>query len=320
MKPTIAVILPCYNEAIPIAQVIQDFKKQLPDCTVYVYDNNSTDATIANAINAGAVVVRETRQGKGYVVRRAFADVDADIYVMADGDGTYDASAVQQMINVLCTEQLDMVVGSRQDSEQDNLYRKGHRLGNWLLTNTIGFLFGFRFNDVLSGYRVFSKRFVKSFPSIATGFEIEAMLTVHALELDLPCQEVPTQYFQRLEGSESKLSTYKDGFRILRTILDLFRKIKPLYFYGYLAILIAGLSMLIMLPIWVDFLHTGQVSRFPSAFLSIALMICALISLICGLIMEHASTNHWELKYLNYLNYPAISPKNALTFNSTDKK
>ncbi|MEQ1636958.1 MAG: glycosyltransferase, partial [Methylococcales bacterium] len=304
MKPTIAVILPCYNEALPIAKVIQDFKEQLPESTVYVYDNNSTDDTIINALNAGAKVATETRQGKGYVVRRAFADVDADIYVMADGDGTYDASAVRQMINVLCAEQLDMVVGSRQDSEQHNLYRRGHRLGNWLLTNAIGFLFGFRFKDVLSGYRVFSKRFVKSFPSIATGFEIEAMLTIHALELDVPCKEVPTHYFQRLEGSESKLSTYRDGFRILRTIMNLFKKIKPLYFYGSLAILMACLSGLIMLPIWLDFLHTGLVSRFPSAFLSIALMICALIALVCGLIMEHTSINHWELKYLNYLNYP----------------
>lgn len=304
-QPTIAVILPCYNEAIPIAQVVQDFKTQLPNCTVYVYDNNSTDATVANALSAGAVVVRETRQGKGYVVRRAFADVDADIYVMADGDGTYDASAVGQMIKVLCDEQLDMVVGSRQDSEQDNLYRKGHRLGNWLLTTTIGLLFGFRFKDVLSGYRVFSKRFVKSFPSIAKGFEIEAMLTIHALELDVPCQEVPTQYFKRLEGSTSKLSTYRDGFRILRTILNLFRKIKPLYFYGFWAGLLAFISVMIMLPIWVEFLNTGLVARIPSTFLSIALMICASIALVCGLIMDHASTKHWELKYLNYLNYPA---------------
>lgn len=306
MQPSIAVILPCYNEAVAIGQVVRDFKAHLPDCTVYVYDNNSTDATKAEALQAGAVVAQEWRQGKGYVVRRAFADVDADIYVMADGDGTYEAAAVGKMITELCNEHLDMVVGSREDSEQDNLYRRGHRLGNWLLTNTIGFLFGYRFKDVLSGYRVFSKRFVKSFPALATGFEIEALLTIHALELDLPCKEVATKYYQRPAGSVSKLSTYKDGFRILHTIINLFRKIKPLYFYGSLACLLALSSVGLMLPIWLDFLQTGQVSRFPTAFLSIAVMICAVIAMVCGLIMEHASTNQWELKYLNYLNYPLI--------------
>jgi glycosyltransferase involved in cell wall biosynthesis len=306
MEQKIAVILPCYNEGQAIAHVIQEFRTYLPQATIYVYDNNSKDNTVAEAKKAGAIVAHENRQGKGYVIRRAFADVDADIYVMADGDGTYDASVVQDLVNNLCNNQLDMLVGSRKDSDQQGeLYRPGHKLGNWMLTNTIGALFGYRFKDVLSGYRVFSRRFVKSFPALATGFEIEAMLTVHALELDLPAAEAPTRYFERIEGTESKLRTYHDGIRILLTIINLFRQFKPLWFYGFFTIIFALLSSSIMLPIWFEYLQTGLVERFPSAFLSVGIMICAVISLVCGLIMDHASRNQREKKYLQYLRYSA---------------
>ena len=305
MEQKVAVILPCYNEGQAIAKVIQEFRSYLPKATIYVYDNNSTDNTVAEAEKAGAVVAHESRQGKGYVIRRAFADVDADIYVMADGDGTYDASVVQELVTNLRDNQLDMLVGSRKDTEEGELYRRGHKLGNWMLTNAIGLLFRYRFKDVLSGYRVFSRRFVKSFPALATGFEIEAMLTVHALELDLPAAEAPTRYFERIEGTESKLRTYHDGLRILLTIINLFRQFKPLWFYGLFTAFFALLSTTIMVPIWFDYVQTGVVERFPSVFLSIGIMICAVISLVCGLIMEHASRNQREKKYLQYLRYPA---------------
>lgn len=305
MDQKIAVILPCYNEEQAIAKVIQEFRSYLPQASIYVYDNNSQDNTVAEAKNAGAIVAHETRQGKGYVIRRAFADVDADIYIMADGDGTYDASVAAELIQTLRTQQLDMLVGARQDSEPGKLYRPGHKMGNWMLTNAIGVLFGFRFKDVLSGYRVFSRRFVKSFPALATGFEIEAMLTVHALELDLPTEEMPTRYFERVEGTQSKLRTYHDGLRILLTIINLFRQFRPLWFYGLFATFFTLISTGIMLPIWLEYVQMGLVERFPSAFLSVGVMVCALISLVCGLIMEHASRNHREKKYLQYLRYSA---------------
>lgn len=313
MVQKIAIILPCYNEEQAIAKVVQEFRSYLPQAAIYVYDNNSQDNTVIEAQKAGAIVAHENRQGKGYVMRRAFADVDADIYIMADGDGTYDASAAPKLIQHLCTHQLDMLVGSRQDSEPGELYRRGHKLGNWMLTNAIGALFGYRFKDVLSGYRVFSRRFVKSFPALATGFEIEAMLTVHALELDLPTGELPTRYFERTEGTESKLRTYYDGTRILLTIINLFRQFKPLWFYGLFATLFTFMSTVIMFPIWIDYLDTGLVERFPSAFLSIGIMVCASISLVCGLIMEHASRNQREKKYLQYLRYSA--PKISIDEN-----
>lgn len=311
MQQEIAIILPCYNEEQAIAKVVQEFRSFLPDATIYVYDNNSQDNTVAEAKKAGAIVAYEARQGKGYVMRRAFADVDADIYVMADGDGTYDASVVAELIKELCAKQLDMLVGARVDSDAEKLYRRGHKTGNWMLTNAIGILFGFRFKDVLSGYRVFSRRFVKSFPALATGFEIEAMLTVHTLELGLPAAEMPTRYFERVEGTESKLRTYQDGLHILLTIINLFKQFKPLWFYGFFAALFSLLSFVIMLPIWLEYMQTGLVLRFPSMFLSVGVMICAVIALVCGLIMDHASRNHKEKKYLQYLRYSA--PKTTVS-------
>jgi len=310
MNPKIAVILPCYNEEQAIEQVVSAFKAALPLSPIYVYDNNSTDKTIEKAKQAGAIVRSETSQGKGYVVKRAFADIEADIYVMADGDGTYDAQSAPKMIDLLIENQLDMVVGLRSDDNTTKLYRPGHRFGNRLLTNTIAFLFHSQFSDVLSGFRVFSKRFVKSFPALATGFKIEAMLTIHALELRLPTAEVETLYFERVEGTTSKLRTYKDGLKILLTILSLFKEIRPFAFFGFLAILFASTSIGLMIPIFFEFLETGLVPCFPTAILSTALMIVASILITCGLILDSVSLNRLEQKRLIYLQYSAPQADN----------
>ncbi|EDN70270.1 glycosyltransferase [Beggiatoa sp. PS] len=310
MNPKIAVILPCYNEEQAIEQVVSAFKAALPLSPIYVYDNNSTDKTIEKAKQAGAIVRSETSQGKDYVVKRAFADIEADIYVMADGDGTYDAQSAPKMIELLIENQLDMVVGLRSDDNTTKLYRPGHRFGNRLLTNTIAFLFHSQFSDVLSGFRVFSKRFVKSFPALATGFEIEAMLTIHALELRLPTAEVETLYFERVEGTTSKLRTYKDGFKILLTILSLFKEIRPFAFFGFLAILFVSTSIGLMIPSFFEFLETGLVPCFPTAILSTGLMIVASILITCGLILDSISLNRLEQKRLIYLQYSAPQADN----------
>ena len=301
----IAVLVPCYNEEAAVAAVVKGFKQALPTASVYVYDNNSKDRTIAVARAAGAEVRSERRQGKGHVVRRMFADIDADVYVLVDGDATYDAPSAPRMIERLLDEHLDMVVGLRVDQEQA-AYRMGHRTGNWMLTRFLAEVFGQAFTDILSGYRVFSRRFVKSFPVLSDGFEIETELTVHALELALPVAEIATPYYARPEGSVSKLSTWRDGFRILNTILKLYRFEKPLRFFTAIGIFLALISIGFAVPIFVTFLETGLVPRLPTAVLSMGLMIVALLSLSSGLVLDTVTRGRREMKLLAYLSQPPV--------------
>ncbi|MDZ5647251.1 glycosyltransferase family 2 protein [Nitrospirillum sp. BR 11828] len=303
-RPTVAVLVPCYNEEAAIAKVVADFKAALPDATVYVYDNNSKDRTVEVARAAGAVVRTEPLQGKGNVVRRMFADIEADVYVMVDGDDTYHAASAPALVNRLVTEQLDMVNGARV-TEIEAAYRPGHRFGNLLLTGLVTFIFGKRTNDMLSGYRVFSRRFVKSFPALAGGFETETELTVHALELRMPIAEVETPYKDRPPGSVSKLSTYKDGMRILWMITKLVKEERPMLFFGIAALLFALLSVILGIPIFVTFVETGLVPRLPTAVLATGLMILAFLSLTCGLILDTVTRGRREMKRLRYLEIPA---------------
>jgi glycosyltransferase involved in cell wall biosynthesis len=296
----VAVLLPCYNEEHAIAKVVGDFRAALPEATIYVYDNNSTDHTTDAARKAGAVVRRESHQGKGYVVRRMFNDIEADIYVLADGDATYDAASAPAMVAKLADERLDMVVASRIDREQA-AYRRGHRAGNRLLTGFVAHMFGRAFSDILSGYRVFSRRFVKSFPILSGGFEIETELTVHALELDLPVGEVATPYYSRPQGSASKLSTWSDGFRILWTVFKLYRAERPLSLFGGLGIALAIISVGLAIPIFITYVQEGLVPRLPTAVLSTGLMVLAFLSLACGLILDTVTRGRRELKLLAYL-------------------
>ena len=296
----IAVLLPCYNEAAAIAQTVADFRAALPDAEIYVYDNNSTDATRSVATSAGAIVRTERMQGKGNVVRRMFADVDADIYVMADGDATYEAAAAPAMVTRLIEEQLDMVVGARR-SEVDAAYRRGHRFGNAMLTTMLAWAFGRSFSDILSGYRVFSRRFVKSFPVLSAGFEIETEISVHALELRMPVAEVVTAYAARPDGSVSKLSTFSDGWRILRTIAMLFRFERPLLFFGSVAGLLALAAIVLAIPLVATFMQTGLVPRFPTAILATGLMILAALNGFCGLILDTVVRGRREVRRLAYL-------------------
>jgi glycosyltransferase involved in cell wall biosynthesis len=299
----VAVLVPCFNEEAAIATVIGDFRKALPSAKVYVFDNNSTDRTVAVAGEAGAEVRRERKQGKGHVVRRMFADVDADVYVLVDGDATYDAPSAPRMIEKLVSEHLDMVVGLRLDKEQA-AYRRGHRTGNWMLTGFLSSVFGHTFKDILSGYRVFSRRFVKSFPVLSDGFEIETELTVHALELSMPVAEVETPYFARPEGSVSKLNTWSDGFRILGTILKLYRSEKPLRFFTLIGIVMALVSIGLSIPIIVTYLEVGLVPRLPTAVLSMGLMIVAVLSVSSGLVLDTVTRGRREMKLLAYLDQP----------------
>ncbi|TWB45396.1 glycosyltransferase family 2 protein [Nitrospirillum pindoramense] len=303
-RPTVAVLVPCYNEEAAIAKVVADFKAALPDATVYVYDNNSRDRTVEVARAAGAVVRTEPLQGKGNVVRRMFADIEADVYVMVDGDDTYHAASAPALVDRLVTEQLDMVNGARV-TEIEAAYRPGHRFGNLLLTGLVTFIFGKRTNDMLSGYRVFSRRFVKSFPALAGGFETETELTVHALELRMPIAEVETPYKDRPPGSVSKLSTYKDGMRILWMITKLVKEERPMLFFGVAALLFALLSVILGIPIFVTFVETGLVPRLPTAVLATGLMILAFLSLTCGLILDTVTRGRREMKRLRYLEIPA---------------
>ena len=303
-EPTIAVLLPCYNEEAAIAQTVAGFRAALPGAAIYVYDNNSSDDTVAIARAAGAIVRRERIQGKGAVVRRMFADVDADVYVMADGDATYDAASAPRLIAELLGEQLDMIVGSRISQVQES-YRRGHRFGNALLTGMLARLFGRSFTDILSGYRVFSRRFVKSFPSLSAGFEIETEISVHALELKMPCAEIETPYFARPEGSTSKLSTYGDGWRILSTILTLYRIERPLLFFGLAGGLLLLLALVLAAPLVVTYIHTGLVPRMPTAVLATGLVILAALSLFAGLILDTVVRGRREVRRLAYLAHPA---------------
>lgn len=300
----IAVLVPCYNEEAAVATVVADFRKALPSAQIYVYDNNSRDRTDAVAREAGAIVRSERRQGKGHVVRRMFADVEADVYVLVDGDATYDAPSAPRMIDRLLDDHLDMVVGLRVDQVQA-AYRLGHRTGNRMLTGFLSSTFGHAFKDILSGYRVFSRRFVKSFPVLSDGFEIETELAVYALELSLPVAEVETPYYARPEGSFSKLNTWRDGFRILGTMLKLYRSERPLRFFTVIGILLALASIILAIPIVITFIETGLVPRLPTAVLSMGLMIMALLSVSSGLVLDTVTRGRREMKMLAYLSQPA---------------
>jgi len=303
-SPRIAVLLPCYNEEAAIAQTVAGFRAVLPDATIYVYDNNSRDRTIEVARAAGAIVRTERIQGKGNVVRRMFADIDADIYVMADGDATYDASSAPALVARVLDEQLDMVVGARV-TQADAAYRRGHKMGNALLTGMLARLFGRSFTDILSGYRVFSRRFVKSFPVLSSGFEIETEISVHALELKMPVAEIETPYFARPEGSESKLSTYGDGFRILSTIIQLYRLERPVLFFGSIGALLAGLAVILAIPLIITYMHTHLVPRFPTAILVTGLVILASLNLFAGIILDTVVRGRREVRRLAYLSHRA---------------
>ena len=300
----VAVLVPCYNEGATIARVIADYRAALPQASVYVYDNNSKDNTWDAAVAAGAIVRREPRQGKGHVVKRMFAEVEADVYVLVDGDATYDAPSAPKMIAKLIAERLDMVCAVRVDEDQA-AYRRGHRAGNRLLTGFVGTVFGSTFADILSGYRVFSRRFVKSLPVLSGGFEIESELTIHALELGLPVDEVAKPYYARPEGSTSKLSTWADGFRILRMIFRLYRAERPLSFFGGLGILLAAISIVLVVPIFITFMREGIVPRLPTAILATGLMLLASLSLACGVILDTVTRGRRELKMLSYLAHRA---------------
>jgi glycosyltransferase involved in cell wall biosynthesis len=305
-EPTIAVLVPCMNEEAAIGKVVADFRAALPTATIYVYDNNSTDKTIEVATTAGAVVRRERRQGKGNVVRRMFQDIEADLYVMVDGDDTYDASVAQQLCDKLLDEQLDMVVGRRIETHQA-AYRAGHRLGNLVLTGLVAKLFGAQIVDMLSGYRVFSRRFVKSFPSSSREFEIETELTVHAMQMKMAVAEVETNYKERPPGSTSKLRTFRDGWRILMTITNLVRNERPLLFFALLALVLVIVAIVLGIPVILDYVDTGLVPRFPTAILSSALMVIAVISVATGAILDLVAHVRREAKRLAYLQYPAAS-------------
>jgi glycosyltransferase involved in cell wall biosynthesis len=301
----IAVLLPCFNEEAAVATVVAGFRTALPGATIYVYDNNSTDRTAEVARQAGAEVRSERRQGKGHVVRRMFADIDADIYVLADGDATYDAASAPRLIVRLVEDHLDMVVGLRID-QAEAAYRRGHRTGNWMLTHFLSSVFGQAFTDILSGYRVFSRRFIKSFPVLSDGFEIETELTVHALELALPVAEIETPYYARPEGSFSKLNTWRDGFRILGTILKLYRSEKPLRFFTAIGAFLALVAIGLAIPILITYLEQGIVPRLPTAVLSTGLMIVAMLSVSSGLVLDTVTRGRREMKLLAYLSQPPL--------------
>jgi glycosyltransferase involved in cell wall biosynthesis len=304
--PRIAVLVPCYNEEAAIGKVVRDFRAALPGAIVYVYDNNSKDETEARAREAGAVVRREYRQGKGNVVRRMFADIEADIYLMIDGDDTYDAAVAPELVRTLVEGNYDIVAGQRIATATE-AYRAGHILGNKLLTGLTSLMFRVRLKDMLTGYRVFSRRFVKSFPFTAEGFGIETELTVHAVRLLMPMIEVPTKYKERPPGSVSKLSTYRDGFRILFTIAGLVREERPLIFFSAIFVLLAGVSLLLGVPLILEYLHTHLVPRFPTAILATSLMVLGFLSLAVGLVLDTVTRGRWEAKRMAYLAMPGPS-------------
>jgi glycosyltransferase involved in cell wall biosynthesis len=306
----VAVLIPCYNEEKAIPSVVRDFRAALPDADIYVYDNNSKDRTVEVAREAGAFVRSEPLQGKGNVVRRMFADIEADIYIMVDGDGTYDAPSATRMIDRLLSGHLDMVVGSRLQTEAAGAFRAGHHFGNKLLTGTVSWIFGDRFDDMLSGYRVFSRRFVKSFPAVSSGFETETELAVHALSLRLPVAEIETPYGVRPEGSVSKLNTYRDGIRISWMILQLAREERPMAFFSLLFAALALISIGLGLPVLIEFMRTGLVPRLPTALLSTGIMLLAFLSLVAGFILDNVTRGRRELKRLAYLTQPSlVDPK-----------
>jgi glycosyltransferase involved in cell wall biosynthesis len=303
---TVAILIPCYNEAAAIGAVVRGFRAALPEAQIYVFDNNSTDDSRRIAAEAGAIVRAEARQGKGNVVRRMFADVDADVYLLVDGDGTYDAPSAPGLIDTLLQGNYDMVTGARRAAEAGS-YRPGHAFGNRFLTGIVTRVFGKRIGDLLSGYRALSRRFVKSFPALSSGFEIETELTVHALELGIPFCEVQTPYYARPGGSESKLATYGDGWRILLTIVKLVKGERPLAFFSAVAAAAAAPALLIGVQLWITFAETGLVPRFPSAILATGLMLTAFLSLVCGLVLETVTRGRQEMKRLAYLSVSSSS-------------
>src|SRR3981081_2907622 len=305
VQPRIAVLVPCFNEEAAVATVVADFRKALPSAEIFVYDNNSSDRTIAVAREAGAEVRSERRQGKGHVVRRMFADIDADIYVLVDGDATYDAASAPLMIEALLSDHLDMVVGFRVDQVQA-AYRPGHRTGNWMLTSFLSQVFGQAFKDILSGYRVFSRRFVKSFPVLSDGFEIETELSVHARARGPPVADIETPYYARPEGSFSKLNTWRDGLRILGTILKLYRSEKPLRFFTAIGVFLTLVALGLAIPVIVTYLEQGLVPRLPTAVLSMGLMILAVMSISSGLVLDTVTRGRREMKLLAYLSHAPV--------------
>lgn len=297
----IAIIIPCFNEEVSIAKVVNDFKINLPQAKIFVFDNNSTDNTAVEAKKAGAKVFLVPYKGKGNVIRQAFSDVEADYYIMVDGDNTYEAAKAPEMLKLMIENNLDMVVGKRVDNNNPLAYRTGHRFGNKMLTFFVNFIFGRNFTDMLSGYRVFSRRFVKSFPVMSKGFEIETELNIHSLEMRMNVAEVETIYQDRMEESFSKLSTYRDGFKILFMIISLFRYKKPLLFFSLISVLLTLIAFLIAIPILLNYISTGLVPRFPSAFLSLGLVIIAIILFCCGLILDAVARAKLEIKKLFFL-------------------
>lgn len=305
-KLRVAVIVPCYNEENSVAKTVSAFKKNLPNVDIYVFDNNSSDATSKIAKKAGAIVRFVKLPGKGNVVRRMFADVEADVYVMVDGDATYDAASAPIMIQKLIDENLDMVVGCRaEESKDNNNYRAGHRLGNKILTASVQKMFNGQFTDMLSGYRVFSRRFAKSFIAESCGFETETELTVHTLELRLPYGEVQTPYSERPEGSESKLSTYKDGVRILRTIVQLYATERPRRFWSIIGAVLLLVAAVLMIPVISDFVQLHEVPRFPTLILAVMFATCGFLSFTIGLVLDTVTRGRREIKHLVYLGIPS---------------
>jgi Glycosyl transferase family 2 len=301
----IAILLPCYNEGLAIRTVIERFRKAIPDAKIYVYDNNSRDLSAVIARAAGAIVRSEPRQGKGFVVRRMFADIDADIYIMCDADETYDASAAPELVNTLIDQGLDMVVGARMGIS-GTAYRPAHRFGNWLLTSLVRAMFGGGFSDMLSGYRVFSRRFVKSFPLMSQGFEIETELTIHSLQLEMPAIEVPSRFKDRMEGSESKLQTISDGVSILWTIIALLKQERPLLLFGLAGMVLMSFSLLLGSTVIAEYMRSGMVPHFPTAVLATGLMILAFLSFFTGLILDTVTRGRKEAKRLRYLEFPGV--------------
>ncbi|MGO9816909.1 MAG: glycosyltransferase family 2 protein [Acidocella sp.] len=301
--PRIAVLIPCFNEEVAIGKVVGGFRAVLPGAEIFVYDNNSRDGTVAAALAAGALVRREVLQGKGHVIRRMFADIEADAYVLVDGDDTYEASAAPEMVRLLLDEQLDMVNGQRME-QAGGAYRRGHRTGNFVLSGLVRTVFGDRIQDMLSGYRVFSRRFVKTFPALASGFETETEFTIHALDLMMPLAEVPVAYRERPAGSASKLRTYSDGLRILRTIVALVKEERPLQFFTLAGLALLALGIGFGVPVVVTYLHTGLVPRLPTAVLATGIIMIAMLSFTCGLILDSVARARKEAKRLAYLAIP----------------
>ncbi|MHB1641203.1 MAG: glycosyltransferase family 2 protein [Acidithiobacillus sp.] len=302
--PRTAILIPCYNESLTIAKVVEDFRRALPEAAIYVYDNNSQDDTAAKAADAGAMVRREDMQGKGNVVRRMFRDIEADFYILVDGDDTYDAKIAPQMLHLALEEPCDLVNCIRRESEQA-AYRMGHRFGNQMLTGMVRYIFGNRVQDMLSGYKVLSRRFVKSFPALSGGFDIETELTVHALELSMPVAHVEGSYRGRPEGSESKLHTYRDGLRILWLISILFKHERPLQFFWWIGLILMLISLALGIPVVLQFLQTGLVMRLPTAVLAMGIMLVAFLSIMTGLILDTVTRGRREAKMLTYLQYSA---------------